>query len=382
MSVASSLERQMLALINQERTSRGLDPLQLERRLNASAEDHSTWMLQTDTFSHTGSGGSSMSERMRDAGFNFSGSSLAAENIAWGSLRGAPGLEDDVEFLHNSLMNSSGHRANILRPDVDYIGIGIEIGEYRGYNAMMVTQNFARTGASVELDTGGASASDPVPTASAAPVDTTGLEPDYVKPKKGGDEGDNYLILKKGAAGKLDGKGGDDQLIGGKGNDKLLGRTGNDVLDGKEGDDKLNGHSGNDNIYGSGGNDKLSGNTGNDYLSGGKGGDRLKGGSGNDRLEGGGGKDKLDGGSGFNILTGGGGADEFVFKSGQNQITDFSDSDLLSLKKADGISSYKDLMKNHVSSVAGDVLIQDDSGNTVTLLNTSLSDLDKGDFVF
>ncbi len=59
MSQADDLERQMLDLINAERATRGLDPVQLELRLNASAEDHSTWMLAVDIFSHTGSGGSS-----------------------------------------------------------------------------------------------------------------------------------------------------------------------------------------------------------------------------------------------------------------------------------------------------------------------------------
>ena len=92
MSVASDLERQMLALINDERTSRGLDPIQLERRLNVSAEDHSEWMRDKDTFSHTGEGGSSPTERMHDAGFVLSGSWRTAENIAWQSIRGAPGL--------------------------------------------------------------------------------------------------------------------------------------------------------------------------------------------------------------------------------------------------------------------------------------------------
>ncbi len=73
MSVASSFERQMLSLINQERTSRGLDPLELELRLNESSEDHTAWMDRTGIFSHTGANGPSAGDRMRDAGFEFSG---------------------------------------------------------------------------------------------------------------------------------------------------------------------------------------------------------------------------------------------------------------------------------------------------------------------
>ena len=156
MSTANTFEQEMLALINAERTSRGLNPLQLETRLNDSSEDHSTWMLNTDTFSHTGAGGSSATQRMEDAGFDFSGSWRSGENIAWQSERGAPGISDDVEQLHQSLMNSPGHRANILNPDYEYIGIGIEEGDYNGWDAVMVTQNFATTDAAVVLDNGNA----------------------------------------------------------------------------------------------------------------------------------------------------------------------------------------------------------------------------------
>ncbi|MCL6283288.1 CAP domain-containing protein [Ruegeria sp. 2012CJ41-6] len=152
MSNANTVEREMLALINQERTSRGIEPLQLETRLNTSAEDHSTWMLDSDNFSHTGSAGSSAQERMEDAGFEFSGNWRSGENIAWQSERGAPGNSDDVADLHAGLMNSPGHRANILNPDYKYIGIGVEDGDLNGWDAVMVTQNFATTDASVLLD--------------------------------------------------------------------------------------------------------------------------------------------------------------------------------------------------------------------------------------
>ncbi len=155
MSTASTVEREMLALINQERTSRGLDPLQLETRLNDSSEDHSEWMLDTDRFSHTGAGGSSATQRMQAAGFDLSGSWRTGENIAWQSERGEPGISDDVAQLHQNLMNSPGHRANILNPDFKYIGIGIETGDMQGFDAVMVTQNFATTQGDVVLDTGG-----------------------------------------------------------------------------------------------------------------------------------------------------------------------------------------------------------------------------------
>ncbi|WP_415142897.1 CAP domain-containing protein [Limimaricola cinnabarinus] len=167
MSIANDLERQMLSLINEDRTAAGLNPVKLETNLNASSEDHSSWMLRTDSFSHTGQGGSSATERMRDASFEFSGSWASGENIAWQSERGAAGLEDDVVDLHDSLMNSPGHRANILNPNFEYVGIGIERGDFKGWDGVMVTQNFARTGGSVDLDGG-----DPVTGPDTSPGDS------------------------------------------------------------------------------------------------------------------------------------------------------------------------------------------------------------------
>ena len=63
MSIASNVERLMLELINDARDDVGLDPLVLALDLNHSAEDHSAWMLQRDTFSHTGASGSSAGDR-------------------------------------------------------------------------------------------------------------------------------------------------------------------------------------------------------------------------------------------------------------------------------------------------------------------------------
>lgn len=147
MSVASRYERQMLRLINEERADAGLKPLRLNRDLNDSSEDHSKWMLDTDQFSHTGAGGSSPTARMTAAGYDLEGSWRTGENIAWQSERGAPGIRDDVVQLHESLMNSPGHRANILNPDFKEIGIGIETGDMGRWDAVMVTQNFGRTDA-------------------------------------------------------------------------------------------------------------------------------------------------------------------------------------------------------------------------------------------
>jgi hypothetical protein len=72
-------------------------------------------MRDRDYFSHTNPDGLSPFDRMRAAGISFG---WAAENIAWG-----PG----VEWAHEGLMNSPGHRANILNPDFDFVALGAHI---------------------------------------------------------------------------------------------------------------------------------------------------------------------------------------------------------------------------------------------------------------
>ena len=46
-------------------------PLAFSGYINDAAQDHSQWMLDTDTFSHTGNGGTSPHDRMVNAGYSF-----------------------------------------------------------------------------------------------------------------------------------------------------------------------------------------------------------------------------------------------------------------------------------------------------------------------
>lgn len=50
--------------------------------------------------------------------------------------------------------------------------------------------------------------------------------------------------------------------------------------------------------------------------------------------------------------------------------------------RIDGIASYKDLVKNHLSGGDHMVTISDGDGDTITLLHVSAGDLHKGDFLF
>ncbi len=335
---ADQYERYMLELINAARANVGAAPLRLELSLNQSAEDHSEWMLQTNYFSHTGAGGSSATQRMRDAGFDFSGWWQSAENIAVRSEGGDPGIWDEVYLLHQQLMNSSGHRANLLDPELQYIGIGIELGSFNfgggSTTSVIVTQNFGKTSGSVNLDNGqGSQTSDPDPDPDPAPVPPP--SPDPLPPTAGS------------GADRLTGTGASETLNGLGGNDSISGNSGNDTLIGGSGDDELKGNSGFDRLQGDAGSDRLLGGSGNDVLLGGSGNDRLVGQSGHDRMFGEDGNDTLSGGSGYDIIDGGRGndklfgrddADTFVFDPGHDvdRIRDFENNiDQIDLREFD-----------------------------------------------
>lgn len=68
----SSFALQVIAIINEERTDRGLPALGTDVRLFNASEDHTEWMITHNTFSHRGAGGSTPAERALAAGYRYS----------------------------------------------------------------------------------------------------------------------------------------------------------------------------------------------------------------------------------------------------------------------------------------------------------------------
>jgi len=128
-------------------------PLSPADLLVDASRTHSTWMLDTDIFAHEGAGGSSAGDRMTAAGYSFTGSWTWGENISWSGTTGSLGsLKAYVEQQHDGLFVSPGHRTNILNASFREIGIGQITGVFTkdgtGWNASMITQNFATSGTS------------------------------------------------------------------------------------------------------------------------------------------------------------------------------------------------------------------------------------------
>lgn len=121
------LEAEMLQLVNNERAKRGLSPVKADPELTAVARAHSTDMFARGYFSHYTPEKKDPFDRMKTAGVKFL---TAGENLALGRT---------LKICHEGLMNSPGHRANILNPSFGRLGIGIMDG---GIYGLMISQEF------------------------------------------------------------------------------------------------------------------------------------------------------------------------------------------------------------------------------------------------
>jgi hypothetical protein len=110
---ANTAESILLNAANRDRTAAGLLPLQWDAALAAAARQHAQRMVRMNTLSHQFPGEPPMQDRARQAGARFS---LVAENVAEGP---------NVPGLHTQWMNSPPHRANLLDPGLNAVGIAV-----------------------------------------------------------------------------------------------------------------------------------------------------------------------------------------------------------------------------------------------------------------
>lgn len=120
-------EVQMFNLVNHERTIRGLSPVKADASLLILARSYASKMFAEGYFSHYTPDGKSPFDRMNESGITYT---HAGENLA---------LAPSTELAHQGLMNSPGHRANILSPDYKKVGIGVIDG---GIYGKMYVQEF------------------------------------------------------------------------------------------------------------------------------------------------------------------------------------------------------------------------------------------------
>lgn len=144
-----AMERDFVRRINEERAKEGLPALYYRPHLRNTARFHSLDMAVNDFFGHDGPDGRHAQDRIsafdRRAIISFSAENVAMVEVVNG--RWDP-RRDAVAHLHRNLMDSPGHRANILSPEATHVAIGVVKTE----SGVWVTQNFLALSGSLARD--------------------------------------------------------------------------------------------------------------------------------------------------------------------------------------------------------------------------------------
>src|ERR1035438_3503427 len=120
-------EEQLLALANQSRKQAGAPPLTLDNGLSQAARTHALAMLQARQLSHQFNGEPSLPVRLAaTTALQFD---QEGENVA---------LDYDAEHGHEHLMLSPPHRANLLNPAYNVVGMGV----IRNGDRLYIVQDF------------------------------------------------------------------------------------------------------------------------------------------------------------------------------------------------------------------------------------------------
>jgi uncharacterized protein YkwD len=127
-ATAEKLAQDLFARLNAERRARGQAELGWDADLARMAADWSAQMARTGNFTHRDLGAAGSLPGM-------SRFSALGENIAW-----VEGYANDGYQLHLGWMRSEGHRANLLQPGFDRVGVGVVCAGGRAW----ATQNFGR----------------------------------------------------------------------------------------------------------------------------------------------------------------------------------------------------------------------------------------------
>jgi hypothetical protein len=122
----SAAEKQIFNELNLERKKAGLPELEWNDPIAGAARNHSGLLAENAQLSHQFPGEPVLPERLGATGVRFT---VSAENVA---------RTEYVEDVHLALMGSSGHRANMLNPQYNAVGIGVVEQNGKVY----VTQDF------------------------------------------------------------------------------------------------------------------------------------------------------------------------------------------------------------------------------------------------
>src|SRR3990167_981739 len=113
LSIDEASENAMYKMVNDERKKAGVRELTWAPEIVPVSRAHARDMWERQYFSHISPEGHDVGDRLIAAGVKFR---IAGENLA---------MAPTLATAHNGLMNSEGHRRNILDPEFGKVGIGV-----------------------------------------------------------------------------------------------------------------------------------------------------------------------------------------------------------------------------------------------------------------
>ena len=138
---AEDVEQLIIVLINEVREEYELGALIEDPLLTSLAREHSTSMVVNGYFSHERYPGD------RPLHYNQPPGTMRGENLAkLPTQEYSPGpyltLQEVCEWAVSGWMDSEGHRENILTPDYDKTGVGVEFSDEDTFTYLYITQIF------------------------------------------------------------------------------------------------------------------------------------------------------------------------------------------------------------------------------------------------
>ena len=127
-------QKDILVIVNKERSAAGLPPLTYNMRLSAIAEIKAVDMINKQYFAHVAPDGTDIAALSKRYGYLYLN---LGENLAMGDFVSSAEVMD-------GWMHSPGHRANILNKNYTEVGISAVQGTYKGNYIWFAVQEFGR----------------------------------------------------------------------------------------------------------------------------------------------------------------------------------------------------------------------------------------------
>jgi uncharacterized protein YkwD len=136
---AKAAESRLLVLLNEARGAAGVPALAAHPGLTEVAELHSRDMVDSGFFGHDSPTFGDPSARVHRKGLAFV---VIAENVGRGST---------AEEVNAMLLDSPGHRANALDPNLTHVGIGVVLDSRQGSAEIVATEDFGGVARSIDV---------------------------------------------------------------------------------------------------------------------------------------------------------------------------------------------------------------------------------------